>query len=344
MEVTLRELAERLAGTCTGDGDTRIRGVAGIKDAGPGDVTFLADRKFAEWLPATRASAVILTRDHPFDRLPSIRVADPRAAFQRALEIFHDGRRLLPSGVHPSAHIGRDTTLGNEVAIGAHVSVGERCRIGDATIILPGAVIGDDVVIGCDCLIYPRAILWKDTCLGDRVVIHSGAVIGDDGFGFLTREGRHVKVPQLGRVVIEDDVEIGANSCVARATAGVTRIAKGTRIDNLVQIAHNVQIGENSILCAQVGIAGSTTVGPNVTLAGQVGVVGHIEIGAGAVVGAQGGVTKSVPAGEQVSGYPATTHSLARRMYAALRNLPELVREVRKLRERMDAIEKDGRA
>jgi len=342
MEVTLRELAERLTGTCLGDGETRIRGVAGIKEAGPGEVTFFADRKLEEWLARTRASAVILAPGHPFDRLPSIRVADPRAAFQLALEAFHDGARPLPPGVDASAHIGRGTLLAPEVAIGAHVVIGERCRIGEATTILPGAVLGSDVEVGAHCLIYPQAVIWKDTRIGDRVVVHSGAVIGDDGFGFLSREGRHIKVPQLGRVEIEDDVEIGANTCVARATTGVTRVRRGTRIDNLVQIAHNVEIGEDSILCAQVGIAGSTSVGPRVTLGGQVGIVGHIEIGAGAMVGAQGGVTKSVPAGGQVSGYPATPHSLARRMYAALRNLPELVREVRRLRERVDAIEQRG--
>ena len=342
MEVTLQELAERLSGVCAGDGTIVIRGVAGIKEAVAGQITFLADRKLEEWLARTRAAAVILAPDHPFDRLPTIRLSDPRAAFRLAMEIFADGRRLLPPGVHPSALIGAGTVLGEMSAVGAHAILGARCRIGERTLVLPGAVIGDDVEIGPDCLIYPHAVIWNDTRIGARVVVHSGAVLGDDGFGFLTREGRHVKMPHLGRVVVEDDVEIGANTCVARATTGVTRVGRGSRIDNLVQIAHNVEIGEDAILCAQVGIAGSTSVGPRVTLAGQVGVVGHIEIGADAMVGAQGGVTKSVPAGELVSGYPATSHALARRMYAALRNLPDLVRDVRRLRERISRLE-EGR-
>jgi UDP-3-O-[3-hydroxymyristoyl] glucosamine N-acyltransferase len=343
MELTLRELAERLQGTLQGDGDLRLLGVAGMKEAEPGQIAFFADRKFEEWLERTRASALILPEDIVFDRLPGIRVADPRAAFRRAMEIFQDSGRPIPAGIHPSAVIGAGTRLGEEVAIGPNVVIGDNCRIGNRVTILPGAVLGVDVEIGDECLLYPNTILWKGTRLGARVIIHGGAVIGDDGFGFLTREGRHDKVPQLGCVVIEDDVEIGANTCVDRATTGVTLIRRGTRIDNLVQVAHNVTVGDDSILCAQVGIAGSTVVGRNVTLAGQVGIVGHIEIGDGAMVGAQGGVTKSVPPGAQVSGYPATPHALARRMYAALRNLPELVRQVRRMGERLERLEEKRR-
>jgi UDP-3-O-[3-hydroxymyristoyl] glucosamine N-acyltransferase len=339
MELTLRELAERLQGELQGDGEVCLSGVAGIMEAQAGEIAFFADRKLEEWLDRTQASALILPREIEFVRLPGIRVADPRAAFRRAMEIFQDGGRPIPAGVHASALIGRGTLLGADVAIGPNVVIGEACRIGDRVTILPGAVIGPDVAIGDDSLIYPHAVIWKGSRLGARVIVHGGAVIGDDGFGFLTRDGRHEKVPQLGCVVIEDDVEIGANTCVDRATTGVTRIGRGTRIDNLVQVAHNVRIGEDSILCAQVGIAGSTTVGRQVVLAGQAGVIGHIVVGDGAMVGAQGGVTKSVPAGEQVSGYPATQHALARRMYAALRHLPELVREVRQMRERLARLE-----
>lgn len=339
--VKLDELARRLQGRLQGDGELLIRGVAGIKEAGPGQITFLADRKLEEWLERTQASAVILTEASPFERLPSIRVSDPRAAFLAAVEVFGNGRRLIPVGVHPSALIGAGTELGRDVAIGPNVVIGAGCRIGDRTTILPGVVIGDDVRLGSDCLIYPNVVIREETEIADRVILHGGAVIADDGFGFLTRDGRHAKVPQIGRVVIEEDVEIGANSCVDRATTGVTRIGRGTRIDNLVQVAHNVEIGEDSILCAQVGIAGSTVVGDRVTLAGQVGVVGHIRIGDGTVVGAQGGVTKSLEPRSQFSGYPATPHALALRMYAALRHLPELVREVRHVRQRLDALERE---
>jgi UDP-3-O-[3-hydroxymyristoyl] glucosamine N-acyltransferase len=342
LELTLRELAERLHGRLQGDGDLVIRGVAGIREAGPGEITFLADRRLEDWLARTGASAVILPADHADQRVPGIRVADPRAAFRIAMEVFGNGHRLIPVGIHPSALIGPGTELGRDVSIGPNAVVGAGCRIGDGTTLLPGVVIGSDVRLGAGCLVYPNVVIREGTEIADRVILHAGAVIGDDGFGFLTRDGRHAKVPQLGRVVIEEDVEIGANSCVDRATTGVTRIRRGTRIDNLVQVAHNVEIGEDSILCAQVGIAGSTVVGRRVTLAGQVGVVGHIEIGDGAMVGAQGGVTKSVPAGAQVSGYPATPHGLARRMYAALRHLPDLVREVRRLRQRLDDLESQG--
>ncbi len=342
MEVRLKDLAERLAGTLQGDGEIIIRGVAGIKEAGAGEITFLADRRFEEWLERTSAAAVILPLDHPSQRLPGIRVADPRAAFRRTLEVFQDGRRLVPVGVHASALIGPRTLLGRDVAIGPHVVIGEDCRIGDGVTILPGTVIGNDVEIGPQSLIYPNVVVREGSRIAARVILHAGAVIGDDGFGFITRDGRHAKIPQLGRVVIEDDVEVGANSCIARATIGVTLVRRGTRIDNLVQIAHNVQIGEDSLLCAQVGIAGSTTLGRRVIMAGQSGVTGHVEIGDGVMVGGQGGVTKSVPAGAQVSGYPATPHSLARRMYAALRSLPELLKDVRRMKQRLERLERNG--
>lgn len=339
--VRLDDLARRLQGRLQGDGELWIRGVAGIKEALPGQITFLADRRLEDWLERTQASAIILPDACTFQRLPSIRVSDARAAFRVALEIFGNGRRLIPVGVHPSAQVGGGTALGRDVAIGPNVVIGARCRVGDGTTILPGAVLGDDVRVGRDCLIYPHVVIREETEIADRVILHAGAVIADDGFGFLTRDGRHAKVPQIGHVVIEDDVEIGANSCVDRATTGVTRIGRGTRIDNLVQVAHNVEIGADAILCAQVGIAGSTVVGDRVTLAGQVGVVGHIKIGEGTLVGAQGGVTKSLEPGSQVSGYPATPHALARRMYAALRHLPDLVRDVRRLTQRVDALERE---
>jgi len=343
MERSLGELAELLRGELQGDAGVRVCGVAGIKEARPGDLAFYADRRFEPWLASTQASALIIPIDATFDRLPAIRVADPRAAFLRAAALLHEDGRPLAPGVHPTALVGAGTKLGEGVAVAPHVVLGADCVIGDRVTILPGAVIGDGVVIGPDSLIYPHAVVWKGSRLGARVIVHSGAVVGDDGFGFLTREGRHVKVPQRGHVVLEDDVEIGANTCVDRATTGVTLVERGTRIDNLVQVAHNVRIGPDSILCAQVGIAGSTSVGRRVTLAGQAGVTGHIEIGDEAMVGAQGGVTKSVPAGQQVSGYPATPHARARRMYAALRHLPELVREVRRLGERLRRLEERGR-
>jgi UDP-3-O-[3-hydroxymyristoyl] glucosamine N-acyltransferase len=342
MEFRLAELAERLGGELHGDPDLRICGVAGIKEARTGEITFLGNPRYEEWLEKTQASAVILPQRHAFNGRASIRVADPYAAFQAVMTLFHSQRPLLGPGVHPAALIGENAVLGPDVAIGPQVVVGQGCRIGERTIILPGVVIGPDVTIGARCLIYPNVVIREETQIGDRVILHAGAVIGDDGFGFLTRAGVHEKVPQLGRVVIEDDVEIGANTCIDRATAGATIIRRGSRIDNLVQVAHNVSIGRNSILCAQVGIAGSTSVGDDVTLAGQVGIVGHIQIGDGAKVGAQGGVTKSVPPGAEVSGYPAAPHHLAKRVYASMRQLPDLLKAVRQLERRVRELEGKG--
>ena len=335
MEYRLSDIAGRVGGRLNGDGDLKIRGVAGIKEAGAGEITFLGNTRYEEWLEKTDASAVILPLEHPFNGRPSIQISDPYEAFREVAKIFHADRRPLPVGIDPSAQIGEETHIGKDVTLGPNVVIGNGSEIGDNTIILPGTVIGLDVKIGTFCLIYPNVVIWGDSRIGSRVIIHAGAVIGDDGFGFVTRQDRHEKVEQLGRVVIEDDVEIGANTTIDRAMAGATIIRKGTRIDNLVQIAHNVSVGRNSIICAQVGIAGSTTIGESVTLAGQSGAVGHIHIGDHVMVAGQAGVTKSIPANEQVSGYPATRHHLARRMYAALRHLPDLVRDMKMVKKQV---------
>ena len=342
MEMRLAEVAAHVGGDLSGDGEILIKGVAGIKEAGSGEITFLGDSRYEEWLAKTTASAVIVPRDHPYNGRACVRVDDPHLAFYALASLFHRASRPIPPGIHPSALLGADVRMGAEISIGPNVIVGDRCAIGDRTMLLPGVVIGHNVMIGDDCLIYPNAVLREDTQLGHRVIIHAGAVIGDDGFGFRTSDGQHEKVPQLGRVVIEDDVEIGANTCIDRATAGETVIRCGSRIDNLVQVAHNVKIGSNSILCAQVGIAGSTSVGDSVTLAGQVGIIGHISIGDRAMVGAQGGVTKSIPPDGRVSGYPATPHHLAKRIYAAQRRLPDLVKNVRRLEKRVKELEERG--
>ncbi len=339
MEYRLSDLAGRIEGELHGDSNLTISGVAGIREAQAGEITFLGNARYEEWLPETNASAVILPLNHCFNGRPSIHVKDPYAAFHEVAKMFHIDRRPLDVGIHKSVHIGDDVLLGKDCCIGPNVVIGNGSRIGSNTTILPGTILGIDVTVGDNCLIYPNVVIWGDTVIGSRVIIHSGSVIGDDGFGFVTRQNRHEKVEQLGQVVIEDDVEIGANSCIDRATAGRTIIRKGTRIDNLVQIAHNVSIGENSIVCAQVGIAGSTKVGDNVTLAGQVGIVGHINIGDRVMVGAQGGVTKSIPSESRVSGYPAAPHHLAKRMYASFRHLPDLLREVKKLTKRVNKLE-----
>jgi UDP-3-O-[3-hydroxymyristoyl] glucosamine N-acyltransferase len=344
MRVKLKELAESLGAKLHGDGSVEITGISGIREAKPGDLTFLAHPKYDPYLLTTQASAVIMASVRGGSRLPVLECSDPYAAFQKALALFGAARPAVSPGIHPTAVLGPGGQVGRDVSIGAYVVVGERVRLGDRVAILPGCVIASDVEIGDDCFLFPRVVVREGTVLGKRVMIHSGAVIGDDGFGFKRVGDVITKIPQVGNVEIEDDVEVGANATIDRATAGTTRIGRGTRIDNLVMIAHNVQIGEQTILCAQVGISGSTVVGSHVTMAGQVGLVGHIEIGDRVQVGAQGGVTKSVPDGTSVSGYPAMPHQQARKIYASMRLLPDLIRTVRSLARRVGELEGRGRA
>jgi UDP-3-O-[3-hydroxymyristoyl] glucosamine N-acyltransferase len=275
--------------------------------------------------------------------IPAVRVDDPALAFTIVLRYFaEDMKPLCARAIHPTAVVDDSVRLGTDVAIGANVVVEDGVEIGDRSTILPGTVILRDSVLGSDCFIYANVTIRESVRLGDRVIVHPGAVLGSDGFGYVQNGAILHKVPHIGTVEIGDDVEIGANACIDRATTGVTQIGRGTKIDNLVQIAHNVKVGESSVLCAQVGVSGSTEIGSGVTLAGQVGLVGHIRIGDQAVVGAQSGVSKSVPAGRMVSGYPARKHSDELRRQAALSRLPGLMETVRELRRRLDAIEGQG--
>lgn len=340
MELTLSELAERLNARLSGDGSIVIRGAAGIREAAAGQVTFLANPRYREYLATTSASAVILPENFDDPPIPAILASDPYVAYLDALQILHGDRsEAPPPGIHPTAVLEAGVKLGPDAAIGAHVCIGRNTRLGARAVIMAGAYVGPDVTIGDDCVLFPRATVLGETRIGNRVVLHSGAVIGDDGFGFAPDGDGYRKIPQVGRVVIEDDVDIGANTTIDRATTGETRIARGCRIDNLVMIAHNVQVGENTVICAQTGISGSTRVGRHVTLAGQVGIIGHIEVGDNARVGAQAGVTKSMPAGETYSGYPAQPHLRATRVYAACRRLPEALREIRQLEKRIRELE-----
>jgi UDP-3-O-[3-hydroxymyristoyl] glucosamine N-acyltransferase len=339
MRIRLAELAERLGVPLHGDGSIEITGVAGIREAQPGDLTFLGHPKYEVFVGSTRASAIIMAAPPPGRSVPVLQSAQPYLTFLQVLKLFAEDKLGIVPGIHPTAVLSPDVVLGEGVAIGPHVVIGERVRLGDRVVVMAGTYIGGDVVIGAESFLYPNVVVREGTLIGARVIIHGGAVIGDDGFGF-TRDGGTIrKIPQIGNVEIGDDVEIGANTTIDRATTGTTRIGRGTRIDNLVMVAHNVEIGENSILCAQVGISGSTRVGDDVTLAGQVGLVGHIDVGDRVRVGAQGGVTKSIPADAEVSGYPALPHAQARRIYASMRHLPDMVRLVRELSHRLDALE-----
>jgi UDP-3-O-[3-hydroxymyristoyl] glucosamine N-acyltransferase len=333
-------LTALLSGTLRGDPAIVIHGINGIREAGAGEITFLSNPRYAKYLKTTGASAVILAANSADAPIPVITCADPYGAFLRVLEIFARPRSAPDPGIHPTAVVGRNVQFGADVSVGPHVVIEDDVTVGDRTKIFAGVFIGRRSRLGADGILYPRVVVNEDSRIGERVILHSGAVIGADGFGYLPAENGFKKIPQLGRVVLEDDVEVGANATIDRATVGETRVGRGTRIDNLVQVAHNVVIGENSLLCAQVGVSGSTEIGRGVTLAGQAGIVGHIQIGDGAKVGAQGGVTKTIPKGQEVSGYPAMQHSLAKRIYASMRHLPEALQQLRRLSERLSRLER----
>jgi UDP-3-O-[3-hydroxymyristoyl] glucosamine N-acyltransferase len=339
MKVTLDAVAKAIDGTVVGDGSVEIVGVAGIREAREGELTFLANPRYEAYLDQTRASAVIVADNHRSCAKPLIQNPNPYLAFLKAVRFFQgDGPRPEP-GAHTSAVVASGAVLDPSATVGPCAVVESGASIGARTIVQAGCYVGAGARIGEDCLLYANVTL-RDGCeLGDRVIVHSGTVIGSDGFGFVRDGEIHRKLPQVGNVIVEDDVELGACVTIDRATTGTTRIGAGTKIDNLVQIAHNVQIGRNCIIVAQVGISGSTTLGDHVVLAGQVGVVGHIEIGAGAMIGAQSGVSNSVAPGEKFFGSPARPVAQAKRIEASLKYLPELIQTVRKLKRRVEELE-----
>jgi UDP-3-O-[3-hydroxymyristoyl] glucosamine N-acyltransferase len=339
MRKTLKEIAEFLGGEVVGDEDIVITGVSGIKEARQGDITFLANPKYLPLLDTTLASAIITSRGIKTADKPIIRTENPSLAFAKMVSLVEPQDINHPKGIHPTAIIGKNVALGKNVAVGPYAVIEDNVSLGDNTIIYAGCYIGYNTEIGKDTLIYPNVSVRERVVIGQRVIIHSGTVIGSDGFGFATLEGRHQKIPQIGSVVVGDDVEIGANVTIDRARFDKTVIGKGTKIDNLVQIAHNVIIGENSIIVAQAGISGSTVIGKGVTLAGQAGLVGHITVGDGAIVAAQAGVTKSVPANTLVSGYPAKPHNIAKRVNACIQNLPKLYDTVALLKKKIEELE-----
>jgi len=339
----LRELAERLACRLEGDGEIEIVRVAGIDDAAPGDLTFVANPKYLSALSTTRASAVLVRDDASLDSIgggaaPSIailRTADPYLGFARAVGLFAPDWRPAP-GVHAMAAVAEDATLGEAVSIGAFVAVGDGASIGDRSVIFPNVTIGAGARIGADCVIHSNVAIRERVTLGNRVILQNGVVIGGDGYGFVRRgDGTHEKIPQVATVVIEDDVELGANTTVDRPAVGETRIKAGAKIDNLVQIAHGVVVGRNVLMAAQVGIAGSTEIGDDVMFGGQVGVGGHLTIGRGAVAVGQSGVTNSVEPGQMIAGYPAIDAREWRRASAVYRRLPELKRRIEELEARL---------
>ncbi len=336
---TLNEIAKLIDGKVIGDGDILITGVSGIKEAAEGDITFLANPKYSPLMDKTRAAAIITSIDAQKTSKPVILTENPSLAFAKIISMFMPDDAGHPEGIDYTVVMGKNVTLGKDVAIGAYVVIGDNVVIGDKTIIYAGCFIGHHSKIGNQTLIYPHVSIRERISIGNRVIIHSGTVIGSDGFGFATIKGSHHKIPQVGTVEIADDVEIGANVTIDRARFDKTVIGRGTKIDNLVQIAHNVVIGENSLIVAQVGISGSTIIGNSVTLAGQAGLVGHITIGDNAIVTAQSGVAKSVPPDTMVSGYPARPFMTTQRVNASLQNLPKLFDLVRELKKKIEELE-----
>ncbi len=340
MRKTLNEIAQIINGEVVGDSNVIITGVCGIKEACEGDLTFVANPKYLSLIENTKASAIITSRDVKDVSKPIIRIDNPSLAFAKMVSLLAPNEVHHPQGIHTQAIIGKNVRLGKNVAIQAFCVIEDDVEIGDDSILYSGVYVGHHTKIGKKALIYHGVSIRERIQIGNRVIIHAGSVIGSDGFGFAIIKGIHHKIPQIGTVVIEDDVEIGANVTIDRARFDKTLIGKGSKIDNLVQIAHNVVIGENTIVVAQTGISGSTTVGKNVILAGQSGIVGHITIGNGAIVAAQAGVTKSVPSNTKVSGYPAKPHTMARRVNACIQKLPELYKNIRLIKKRMLEIDK----
>ena len=339
MQKTLKEIARLIDGKVIGNGDILITGASGIREATEGDITFLANSKYSPLMEKTRAAAIITSTDAQATAKPIILTQNPSLAFVKIISMFIPDDAGHPSGIDYTAVMGKNVSLGKNVTIGAYSVIGDNVTLGDNVIIYAGCYIGHHTRIGSQTLIYPHVSIRERISIGRGVIIHSGTVIGSDGFGFATIKGAHHKIPQVGTVQIDDDVEIGANVTIDRARFDKTVIGRGTKIDNLVQIGHNVIIGENALIVAQAGIAGSAIVGNNVTIGGQSGLVGHITIGDNAIVTAQSGVAKSVPADIMVSGYPARPFMTTQRANASVQNLPKLFNLVKELKKRIEELE-----
>jgi len=344
---TLSELAHYVGGRVIGDGSVVIHKIAAIDEASPGEITFLVQPRYRKFLAQCRASAVIVAPGVADDSeltstLSFLETSNPYLAFAKVLQLFYPPRQFN-GVVSPNAHVDSSAVLDENVTVFPLAFVGPRVRIGKGSVVFPGVFLGAESRIGTDCVLHPNVVVREGCQLGDRVILHAGVIIGSDGFGYAAAGNQRIKIPQIGTVVIEDDVEIGANATVDRATLGRTVIARGVKIDNLVQIAHNVVVGEHSVIAAQAGIAGSTQLGKNVTIAGQAGIVNHVKIGDGAMIGPQSGIPKSVPAGAVLSGgIAAAPHHEWLKVMTLLPQLPKLWSTVRRLEKRVALILKGG--
>lgn len=334
----ISELASLLHGEILGDGDIEITGVSGIREAKGGDVTFVSDRKFLKDISGCKASCLLVSEPVAGTEITQIKVSNPYLAFATLLEHFY-AKPYTPVGISRDAIVSDKAEIGKDVSIFPFVHIAAGASVGDGTVIYPFVSIGEESVLGERCTIYPHVAVREKVRLGSRVIIHSGSVIGSDGFGYVFEEGSYHKIPQVGGVIIEDDVEIGSNVSIDRATLGNTLIGRGTKIDNLVQIGHNVTIGANSILVSQVGIAGSCEIGDYVTMAGQVGIADHLKIESGTKIGAKSGVMSNLAKGAY-SGIPSMPHRHWLKVQAVLSKLPDLHKRLRALEERIKELER----
>lgn len=336
--VTLSVLARAIGGQVNGAADTVISGVSSLEQAQPGDLTYVEGDRFMKAALDSKAAAFVVEKPLSGMSRPQLVVANPKYAFARLVQQFFTAP-YKARGIAPQVVQGTGTQIGPDVSIWPFVTLGDRVRIGARVTLYPGVFIGDDSVVEDDSLLYPNVTVRERCTIGKHVIIHSGTVIGSDGFGYVQQEGRHHKIPQIGTVVIEDDVELGANVTIDRATFGRTVIKRGAKVDNLVQIAHNVTVGEHNILVAQVGIAGSTTLGSHVVVGGQAGLSDHIQIGDRVMIAARSGVNRSLTGNQIVSGAPAMPHEVSIKAQAVIPRLPELRQQVRELLHRVSALE-----
>lgn len=335
MTCTVRELAELVQGEVIGDGDQIIQAARPLNDATSGDITFLEDERYLHRFHVSGAAAAVVSHAIPVNGKTMVRVKEPLMAFIAIVQKLHPQPAPVFAGIHATAQIHPSAKLAPDVAVGAHAVIGEGCVLGARNKIHAGVVIGNHCRFGEDVTIYPNVVFYDGCILANRIIIHANAVIGADGFGYRTTQGRHVKVPQLGRIEIADDVEIGACTTIDRATFGATRIGTGTKIDNLVMIGHNCQIGRHNLFVSQVGIAGSCTTGDYVVAAGQVGVADHIHIGDRSLLGAKAGVHKDVPADQRMLGAPATPDKEQMRIMMSMEKLPEIRRDLKRIKHQL---------
>lgn len=337
MKRTVKELAEFLGGSVIGDGTRIIEDVKGLAEAAAGDITFAVD-PYTEYLPNVHAGAVIVEKEVPAGDNTLILVDTPRLSFSKLLELFHP-RQSVEKGVHATAVIDKTAVLGDNTAVMAYAVIGKEVYIGANSVIYPYVFIGDRVRIDEGAVIYPGVVIFENTVIGKNAVIRSHAVIGGEGFGFATKDGVHTRIPQIGNVVIGDDVEIGAGTAIDNGTLGSTKVGRGTKIDNLVHLGHNVEIGEDCFVIAQTGIAGSTKTGHHVTFAGQTGCTGHITIGDNVTFAGKSGIIGNVPSNTINAGFPAQPHIEWSRTQVHLRRLPDLAKTVKQLEKRLAALE-----